>query len=229
MSVMVAEMEDRERNIVIQDELRALFRASRRGLSSAPVSPPDGSSAPVPRSMPDLRDLEQGWGAGEPDRDALAEPREAHPPDTGFALGPVTAYRMRCDGRRPVLFDGVLLVERSVETRMDAAEAPLRQTLGLYLSTTGKVVAQIVLNVPEGVLARPVHKVAEISSPAELEAMFADYDPADGWAWCACDPVTQAGLAEMPATTLRKDFERLTIALRDACPPRVHPNPGSET
>ena len=222
MSVLVEKSRDTERNVVIHDDLRALFRASRRGgnLSAAmPAATPEwpDRGTPVARSETDTPVV----GPGFPD------PRTGSNP--GSWLGSSTAHRLRCDGRRPVTFSGAALIDRSIETPVEGQDEQLRQEFSIYVTITGELIARVALLVPEGVPARPVHKVAAIESREALDKLIATYDPAEGWAWCV-------GLAEEPVNAfaaqlaaLKRDFAVLVHAALGSTPARIHPNSGSET
>lgn len=217
MSLEAQERTDGSSNVVIHDDLRALFRSSRRGQHHgvAPEAAEDVDAKPVEESAP------------------------TQTPSTGFSikgarpflfsLGPSTDYRLRCDGRRPVSFEGIALVERSVETPVAGATAPVRQEIGLYLSTTGLAYVRIAMIVPDSIAARPVHKVSPVSSSDELDQFIGRYDPAEGWSWIAFDCEMSGEWQDAPVAALRRDFGKLVVAALGAATIRLHPETGSET
>lgn len=216
MSFEIDEVAERPGNIVIHDELRALFRASRRGrqLKADPVSVPVAS--PIPETT------QAAYVTKEPAVPEILDPALSEVPNEN-RLGPPTQFRLRCDGRRPVVFDGYLLIERSAETLVDGAVAPVRQEFSLYLSAEGVGLSRIALIVPEDVPARPLYKVAEVGSRIELEQVLARYDPAEGWSWHA---VSDGDLSQWHAALvddLRRDFGLLAKAALGASQIRSTP------
>lgn len=222
MSLEVEDMADGAGNVVVHDDLRALFRASRRGQQL--------TTGEVP--VPPLHPEEDDRGDISTEQVVAISPSPA-PDDQSelidLPLGEPTAYRLRCDGRRPVTFDGFPLIERMAETQSPEAEMPLRQELGLYLSTRGTVFVRLSLIVPEGVHARPLHKVIEVGSSAELDLAIASYDPAEGWSWIAGSLGGPESGHAASVAALREDFSDLVGATLRTSSTRENPKPGSQT
>ncbi|MEM8595062.1 MAG: hypothetical protein AAGF76_01130 [Pseudomonadota bacterium] len=205
-------------SVVVHAELRRLFRESWRGQAAA------AARAEAAPAAPELETVEAEPVAPEP----YPAPTEVSVADL-FSLGPPTPYRLRCDGRRPVSFDGFALVERSIETAIPDSYDPVCQHFGLYLSTQGTTVARIAMQVPEGLQARPLHKVAELGSNDELARMIGRYDPAEGLVWSASRDGSPAQEEHGAVAALRRDFDRLVKAALGAAVIRIHSETGSVT
>jgi len=91
------------------------------------------------------------------------------------------------------------------------------QTLALFLTRDGRVVAQVRLLVPEQSPARPVHRVAELASREDLARFLDGYRPEEGlWVGAPASPSGGDGWRVAALKNLRADFARLTAPLRDS-------------
>ncbi|MEM9046943.1 MAG: hypothetical protein AAGC81_19870 [Pseudomonadota bacterium] len=211
MSVDVEEKPERASHVVVHDDLRALFRARRKG-SPQERFEDQGVQSHVPRHTPAEPEAEHSTTRLAAKTDELER----------FSLGPSVGYRLRCDGRRPVVFEGIVLLERSVETPTGDGYPPIRQEFSLYLSTEGKTYARIAMMVPEGTNAFPLRKVSSPGSAAELDQFLHCYDPAEGWSWLALGTSALVRQHDDLLTALRNDFGHLVKAALGAAPIQIN-------
>ncbi len=180
-------------HVIVAAELKALFRAGRRASARVPRSRPVPAAPPAP---PVPASLEQ---------DPAAEATIRH--------------RLRCDGRRPVTFDGVCLLHRATERAAPRGAGAIRQEFALYLTGAGETLLRLATLVPEGVAARPIHLVERLRGPEDLARTVAAYDPAAAWpGLAAAEGAPDPALADV-AAALRRDIRRLVEAALRAAPP----------
>lgn len=198
-------------SVFIHDDLRVLFRARRGG---------HPSGAPVAHALSRIP-----FVPATPNSDEvmlLSAQADVVDDGTNLLSGAYTRYRLRCDGKRPIVFEGILLVDRSIDTLVSSGSVPIRQEFSIYLTSAGKVYARIAMLVPDGVTACPLHKVAALSSAADLDQFIARYEPAEGWSWLAFDTVSSASSHNEMLASLRLDFSRLLTAALGARPIHLH-------
>lgn len=136
-------------------------------------------------------------------------------------------YRLRRDGARPLVFDGALLLRVAVCTpasdSADESGAPdcrssdrtaqpgaTRQTLDLFVTDAGAVVAAIRVEADDEAPFRPIFRARTIAAADEFASFLADHDPGSA-----------AGIGGAQASAMRSDFARM---IREAglAPGRLH-------
>lgn len=130
---------------------------------------------------PALRALYRAARRGTP----AAPPAETRPPDRpapAREMAPLRwqRIRLRRDGARPLVFEGLGLLSRRVETPLTPDGPCLEQLFELYLARHGDLVARLALLVPDGAPARPVHSVLRLGPGTTRETLVAAHDPARG-------------------------------------------------
>ncbi|MGF1444963.1 MAG: hypothetical protein ACFBRM_02050 [Pikeienuella sp.] len=182
-------------HVVVSDELRRLFLASRRGREATAAALPEPSRE---RAAPplDLARLIRPWARG---------------------------WRLRRDGRRPLTFSGLCLARRSIETRLRGWAKPLRQELALYADTTTRLYLTITLSVPEGLPLRPLHRVVHLTGAQSIAEVVADHEPSTAWAWLAAESAPASEMLQSAAGQLERDLHKLAEALVRAAP--IAPSP----
>lgn len=158
------------------------------------------------------------------DRSGAAVPVEPPPvaPVVPAQL-PTRRVRLRVDGRRPVVFDGALVLAVTSDVVLPkppsgGAEAPVaRQALKLYRrgegetapAMNGALITQISLDIDGVDFARPLYWVGEIASSDDLAHSLARHAPAEAFAVGAHLPPATDAYAAACAETLREDFAAL--------------------
>lgn len=174
--------------VEIADEMRALWRASRRGLRPPVVPPgPTPSLPPAPRSA-------------------------SAPPPESARIGLHRRTVLRRDGGRPLVFDGVPLLGH----RHDDTACGARFALSLFLAADGRAVAQLVLEPLDPLTAQPVHGVAIIDTAADLGRLLAHFDPSAALPCPLGMDEAEAAAVQARAAGLAAGYDRFRAALRGA-------------
>ncbi|MGL4636216.1 MAG: hypothetical protein ACRCWF_09565 [Beijerinckiaceae bacterium] len=130
---------------------------------------------------------------------------------------PVQRFVLRRSGHRPVVFNGMLLLEH---TNTVADESVRRHTVRLYETDYGRFMLEITLDTPDNsCIAHAM--VEDVASLAEAEDMLRSYDPSGQAALALelsdeADGYSIARMAlslERDAARLRADFETTKAAL----------------
>lgn len=79
------------------------------------------------------------------------------------------SVKLRRDGARPVWFKGTQVLKLEVDER-ELGQG--RQVLTVYSQQNGQIVAQVVVEPPEDLPARPVYSVSPIASAGDLRALI---------------------------------------------------------
>ena len=176
----------------IADEMRALWRASRRGNRSPATAPAEPAPAPTP-----------------------APARRANPPERQPAPPAPRLHErivLRRDGARPLVFDGLpLLGHRREDPDSGAAFA-----LSLYLAADGRAVAQLALHPLDPLTAQPVHGVAVIDTAADLGRLIDQFDPSAALPCPLGMDEAHAAAVQARAAGLVAGFARFRAALQGA-------------
>jgi hypothetical protein len=140
----------------VSPELVALLRQGGRVRQNAGTMPDTGP--------------ETGTASAAVDPDG--PPRERADPDW-----PVV--RLRCDGRRPLRFSGLLVARQDdvIPVSVGPASVAVRRELALYASRDGGAIVQVVFEPPDEQPARPVHRTHRLAGTGDLTAFLAVTGP----------------------------------------------------
>lgn len=119
--------------------------------------------------------------------------------------------RLRRDGRRPLIFDGAPIFSASARTATGQGEA--EQSIGLFYSKSGQLVAQIAVIPPADIPAWPIHRCETVADTDAFANFVDNYQPSQ-----CCDAVAdqtetdtsraiaqmEAAMQQMIARTLRR-------------------------
>ena len=178
----------------IAPALRALWHA-RGALADNAGNATGGEADPVATVADDATLVTEHYGtetvlscAGAPEADRVCgfDASVAAEPKQAFTVPKPKAERLslRRDGLAPKRFSGwpILRCDRALEVPApDGRQHTAHEAVELYLADDGRVIARLVIEVPETAPARPLHRLRTLRSAADLSALFASACPDDAF------------------------------------------------
>lgn len=181
-------------------------------VGAEPPHDPLSQHAPAPRAGRESAQASTGQGRALP---AVPGTCEADRPSVAVRGAASARYRLRRDGARPLVFDGALLLRLAARTpgsdSADGSAAPecgsggrqeqpgaALQTLDLFVTDAGAVVAAIRVEAEGTAPFRPIFRARTIAAADEFATFLADHDPG-----------AAAGIGGAQAGAMRSDFVRM--------------------
>lgn len=181
-------------------------------VGAEPPHAPPSQHAQAPRAWGGSAQASTEQGRALP---AVPGSREADRPSVAVRGAASARYRLRRDGARPLVFDGALLLHLAARTpgsdSADGSAAPecgsgkrqaqpgaALQTLDLFVTDAGAVVAAIRVEAEGAAPFRPIFRARTIDAADEFATFLADHDPG-----------AAAGIGRAQAGAMRADFARM--------------------